>query len=529
MVENTEAQQAKQQQRKLLAALKQSPRAVMMTDIHGAIEYVSPNFTDLTGYALEEVRGMNPRILKSGQTSAEEYAKLWATITSGGIWRGIFQNRKKNGEPHWQAATISAVRDADGEITHFLAVMEDVAERGRLPEQFQHYIESAPIAMVLTGRDGKIVLVNREAEKMFAFQRKELLGQPIELLVPEGSRAAHAGYRKEFHRASRSRMMGVGRELFGQRKDGSVFPLEVGLNLVHTDEAPMVLSAIVDVTERKRLEKELNEKTQEITKIQALVAVGRMANMIVHDICNPLSAVKMALQVIGERSAGQSNEEGLEVKTALQQVHYMEQVLDDLLSFSCEDSLAAEWLHVDKLLDDAIVLIRRHIKEHKVKVTARYETGLPTVHGDASKLRRAFCNLILNAVQATEGIEGREPEITIATHIEPGADGPKIRVSIGDNGRGLEPGQADKVFEPFFTTRAMGTGLGLAIVKRMVEQHHGSVELRARGSCGACASVILGIGPIKSNQLQQALKTCNNVGQHTAKGPAADIHKLDRA
>ncbi len=114
--------------------MEQSPSIVIITDTAGNIEYVNPKFTQITGYTLEEVIGNNPRFLKSGETSREEYKRLWETITSGCEWRGVFHNKKKNGELYWESAFISPVKDPDGAITHFLAVTEDITERKRTEE-----------------------------------------------------------------------------------------------------------------------------------------------------------------------------------------------------------------------------------------------------------------------------------------------------------------------------------------------------------------------------------------------------------
>jgi PAS domain S-box-containing protein len=112
----------------LLAAVEQSPSSVVIADLRGKIEYVNPKFTELTGYTLEETLGKNPRILKSGKHSVEIYEQLWRTITSGGDWRGEFHNKKKNGELYLESAVISPIRDAQGAITHFVAVKEDITQ-----------------------------------------------------------------------------------------------------------------------------------------------------------------------------------------------------------------------------------------------------------------------------------------------------------------------------------------------------------------------------------------------------------------
>ena len=135
--EITERKQAEANLRNLYQAMQQSPVSVIITDLKGLIEYVNPKFTEVTGYALAEAIGRNPRILKSGHTPREEYAHLWETITAGGVWRGEFRNRKKNGELFSELALIAPVKDTEGNITHFVAVKEDITARKATDEQLR--------------------------------------------------------------------------------------------------------------------------------------------------------------------------------------------------------------------------------------------------------------------------------------------------------------------------------------------------------------------------------------------------------
>jgi nitrogen fixation negative regulator NifL len=496
----TEARRSEEQLRKLSRAVEQSPSTVMITNTEGKIEYVNPKFTQLTGYTLEEMRGKNPRTLKSGETTAAEYQRLWRTITAGGEWRGVLHNKKKNGELYWEATCISPIRNAHGEITHFLGVKEDITERIHLEERFRRVVESAPNAIVMVNQEGKIVLVNAQTENLFGYAREELIGQPVEMLVPARLRAAHSDYRTGVFGERYARPMGSGPDLYGLRKDGSEFPVEIGLSPIDSDEGKLVLSAIVDITQRKRLEKELEARNREIAKTQALAVVGRMASMVAHDLRNPLSSIKVGLQILGKQPAHDWGTEEHELKQiALEQVRYMEVILSDLLRYSRPDALKPEWLDINKLLDTSVLLAQKHIAEHQVTVKNWHQSGLPTMHGDADRLRQAFSNIIINALQATEGISGRRPQVSITTHLELGEDRPRIRVEICDNGCGIKPQEEDNVFEPFFTTRAKGTGLGLAIVKRIIDQHHGSVELRPASKNGTCVVVILPTGPVDTD------------------------------
>lgn len=223
--------------------------------------------------------------------------------------------------------------------------------------------------------------------------------------------------------------------------------------------------------------------------------------MIAHDLRNPLSSIKMTLQILGDRAVADWQDEEQELKQiALEQVRYMEEILADLLSYSRPDALKPEWLSIDKLLDTAIILAQKQIRDCQAHVSTWYQTGLPTLHGDVGKLRQVFSNMVVNAVQAAEGVADRRPEVTVSAHLDLGEDRPRVRVEICDNGGGIDPEQADRLFEPFFTTRARGTGLGLAIVKRIIDQHHGTVHLEPRVQGGTCAITILATGPIEDTQ-----------------------------
>jgi PAS domain S-box-containing protein len=398
-------------------------------------------------------------------------------------------------ELHQKDEALAALRSKlDGQHEQ----LGELAEKVRTHERYRVAAESAPCALVMVNQAGEIVFANTQAESLFGYQRDALMDRPIELLLPKGDRGKHVKQRAEFLSAPRAaRHMGAGRDLRCVRKDGSECPVEIGLTQIETSQGRLVLTSIVDISERRRLEQQLEDRNREISRTQALAVVGRMANMVAHDLRNPLSSIKMSLQILDKQPALHSGDEERELKQiALEQVRYMEGILVDLLDYSRASPLKPEWLHIDKLLDAATLIAQKTIEERGAHVTTCYQAGLPTLHGDGDKLRQVFSNLLVNAVQATEGNEERAAEILISTHLELGADRPRIRIEIRDNGCGVEPGQEEKLFEPFYTKRAKGTGLGLAIVGRIIQQHHGDVHLESAESCGTRAVVVLPTGPL---------------------------------
>ncbi|MBI5306942.1 MAG: PAS domain S-box protein [Planctomycetes bacterium] len=180
-----------EQLRKLSCAVDQSPMTVVITDTKGNIEYVNPKFVQLTGYTLEEVVGKTPRVLKSGMTSPEEYRQLWETITTGGEWRGEFYNKNKDGTFYWESASISAIRNPQGEITHFIVVKEDITalkqtmdwlKEGR--ERFRMLIESSRDGIIAYNKEFCYIVWNRAMERISGVSREAALGKHAFELFP---------------------------------------------------------------------------------------------------------------------------------------------------------------------------------------------------------------------------------------------------------------------------------------------------------------------------------------------------------
>ncbi len=385
----TSQRQMEDKVRLLNRAVEQSPVVVMLTDTSGRIEYVNNRFFKLTGYSREEIIGHSPKMLKSGETSAIEYKKLWQSITRGEEWRGIFHNRKKNGELYWEAAFISAVKNEEGEITNFLAIKEDI-------------------------------------------------------------------------------------------------------------------------TEIRHLRDEVTWHQYELSETKELATVGRMANMIAHDLRNPLSSIKMGVQILHKQALKKEDEKQRELMDiSLQQIRYMEEILKDLLSYSRQDELKLEWLTIEKILDDAIFLLHKQIEDTKAVIKRQYQKGIPTLNGDEVRLKQIFTNLISNAIQASEGNDKSIPEIIISTSLSLGDAVTSIQIEVADNGTGIDPEIEDSLFDPFITTRAKGTGLGLAIVERVIKQHNGQISIESSTTCGTRAKVILPVGPV-NNAITNKWKTVLN-------------------
>ena len=244
----------------LQRAVEQNPASIIITDIKGEIEYVNPKFTELTGYSQNEALGQNPRILKSGTTTSEEYKRLWDAITSGKEWYGEFQNRKKNGEIYFESASISPITDEKGNITHFLAVKEDITERKRAEEallrsrkEFQNYFDSNSIGLSVTASDKTWIEVNQRLCKIFGYSKEELTGLTwVDLSHPDDLSANMA----LFQQAINGEIDNYELEKRFIKKDGSVIYVTLSVVCQRNDDGSIhhFLSSYIDISEQKNAE-----------------------------------------------------------------------------------------------------------------------------------------------------------------------------------------------------------------------------------------------------------------------------------
>lgn len=277
---------AEEQQRLQSAALEAAANAIVITDHEGHIEWVNPAFTHLTGYTPDEVRGQNPRLLKSGAHGQEFYQDLWQTILAGRVWHGEMVNRRKDGRLYTEEMTITPVRDEQGKITHFIAVKQDVTQRKEAESQreaafealrasearFRALLESAPDVVVLVDAGGRITLINAQVEETFGYVEEELLGQPIELLVPGRLRAMHRQHRAGYLTQPRTRPMGSGLDIVARRKDGSEFPADIKLSPIEIGTELFVIAIVRDISERKRAEDALRRYAGEQSALYAVTS-----------------------------------------------------------------------------------------------------------------------------------------------------------------------------------------------------------------------------------------------------------------
>ena len=494
------------------ALLDLTPDAIFALDADRRITFWNRGAQTTYGWSPTEALGVDPRDLLRTEypIPLEEIERL---VTETGGWEGDLIQHARDGRRLVVESRWAAQYDETGRLAGLLEVNRDIT--ARLQSQTA-MLELAPDAIVGIGRDGLIVLVNAQVDALFGYAREELLGQPVEVLVPERFRDAHRFHRVGYFADPRTRPMGAALELFGHRRDGSEFPAEISLSSIETEDGTLAIAAIRDVSERvaadherERLKSEAErERLQnQLHQAQRLESLGQLAGGIAHDFNNLLAVIinyaafiandlDTASGIDGDDRWRGTRDDVEQIRLAGERAAHL---THQLLSFARREVVQPEVVDVNDVVGDIEQLLRRTLGEH-VELHSSLAADLRPVLIDPGQLEQVLVNLAVNARDAmpdggalridTANMDIDEDFAAPRPELSPG---PHVCLRVSDTGTGMSPETVQRALDPFFTTKppGQGTGLGLATVYGIIQQAGGRLQIYSEPDVGSTFTVLL--------------------------------------
>jgi two-component system sensor kinase FixL len=336
-------------------------------------------------------------------------------------------------------------------------------------------LDTVPDATVVICEKGAIQSFNAAAERLFGHKESEVIGKNVSMLMPQPYRDEHDRYISRYLATGEKRIIGIDRVVTGQRKDGSTFPLKLEVGEMKTGDRRFFTGFIRDLTERQETEHQLQELQTELARLSRLTAMGEMASTLAHEINQPLSAISNYLQGCNRLLQAMQHQNVPKIRDALaettKQTLRAGHIIRQLREFVARGETEKRPENLSKLVEEASALALVGAKDEGIKTLFRFASHTDAVLVEKVQIQQVLLNLMRNAIEAMHGCKRRELLVTTA----PVDDSDMIEVSVSDTGQGLSDGIAERLFQPFVTTKPAGMGVGLSISKRIIEAHGGKM------------------------------------------------------
>jgi len=482
--------------------------AILMLDPQGRVASWTACAERVKGYRAEEIVGKSfacfytPEDLASGHPDS-----VLRTAAQIGHFEEEGWRVRRDGSRFWASVMITALRDENGKVIGFSKMTRDVTERRRAEEKlreseekFRAVLECAPDAVLIVDENGRIALVNAQAERLFGYRRDELVGQSVEILIPARLRPGHTGHRLAWAKTPRTRSMGAGMVRTGLRKDGVEFPVEVSLSPIQTASCSLVAAAVRDVTERRIVELQLVAERQRAedanqTKSAFLASMS-------HEIRTPMNAILGMSDLLWESDLNPEQRQFVEIfrRAGANLLRLIDNILDLSKIEAGHFELEKQQFNLEDILDQVIELMGGKARKKGVALLPRIAPGVSSdLIGDPGRLRQVLLNLVGNAIKFTDT---GEIAVTVRSQGIGGQD--RLSFAVSDTGIGIPEDKLAVIFEDFVqadssvTRRYGGTGLGLGISRRIVNLMGGSLTATStpgKGSTFQFSAVFDAVAP----------------------------------
>jgi protein-histidine pros-kinase len=474
------------------ALVEASIDALFAASLEGRILSWNAGAEKMLGYSASDAIGQSLMVLIHSTDQANETRRWFqvAAETGSAVYETVCL--RKDGTPLRTDVSLTAVRDDEGRLRYLVVCKKDVSELryrrtpGLVRARLGALLEASPDAMAVVDHSGRIAAFNGHCLRLFQYRHDELLGEPVEVLVPARFRERHVMHRAGYVEAPRTRAMGSALELYALRRDGSEFPVEISLSPFETDEGPLVIAAIRDSSERH----EQLRRIQEASRLKSEF----LANMS-HELRTPLNGIIGFTELLHDGKAGPVSERQREfLDDVLTSARHLMQLINDVLDLSKVESgkmqFRPELVELAKLVDEVRDGVRTLAEQKRITVETAVSPEVVGVITDPARLKQVLYNYVSNALKFTpEG--GR---VIVRTLPE---DGRTFRLEVEDTGIGISPEGQKRLFVEFqqldgsAAKRYPGTGLGLALTKRLVESQGGRVGVRSVSGEGSTFFAVL--------------------------------------
>ncbi len=468
--------------------IEQLPVATLMCNGQGRIELANQSAAALLGSSAGLLAGERLGRYVPGVLSEAAVKQLEASNQEGHALR-------EDGTPIPVSLSLTSFNRDDG--IHHLLNLVDLQQRKRDEERFRNVVEASPNAFILFDQEGRIVMVNRQAELLFGYSRQELVGEPVELLIPESMRKIYLEIRHRFAQEPEPRHLGENRELFGRHRDGRLLPVEVGLSPLRSGEEQLVQAVVIDIGHRKAAERRLRDQANE------LVVANRyksefLANMS-HELRTPLNSILILSDQLRQNAATNLTEKQVRHADIIHRAgHDLLQLINDVLDLAKIEAghmqIKPEPLNLADLLADLTKGLQPMAEQNGLVLGTRIAPEVPeTIISDRARLQQILRNLVTNALKFTE--QGYVDIHVVCTPAEQSAAEDMLQICVTDTGVGIAEDQHERIFQAFqqidgsISRQYGGAGLGLAIARQLAEVLGGGIYLRSAPGQGSSFTV----------------------------------------
>jgi two-component system sensor kinase FixL len=456
--------------------------ALAVIDADGVIVSWNKGAELIYGWSKDEVVGQSVSLLYGPKAPSRERLHLeLQLVREKGRYEAQGMRSRKDGSTFMARVTVTPVTRPNSASGGFAMVIRDITEWITAEEalrtreaHLRSILETVPDAMVVIDEQARIQSFSATAVRLFGYEPDEVIGDNIKILMPNPYREQHDSYMHRYLRTGERRIIGIGRVVVGQRKDGSTFPMELAVGEMRSGGIRYFTGFIRDLTERQQTETRLQELQAELVHMSRFTALGEMASTLAHEINQPLTAITNYLKGcrrILERMEGDTVPMLRDaVNEAGEQALRAGQVIRHLREFVARGESERHIENLPKLIEEASALSLVGAKEQGVRVIFQFDPDAPYVLADRIQIQQVLLNLIRNAIEAMQ--ESARRELKIATAV---VDENHVELIVADTGPGLAPEVAAQLFQPFVTTKKHGMGVGLSICRTIVESHGGKI------------------------------------------------------